>query len=488
MNALGILSGAAAGTAGNAASNALGATSAQGQTSGFAGMLVQVIGGATGNETSTSGNGIGFGLNGYSGLTGLLGVAAETDQASTDLMTLLTGLLQQLEQLGQDQELPLELQQQLASLLTLLQNLLPENGMSLPLEGNVHRQEQSTMDARASAFLAQQQGQAAQQSIVGQLQTTLQQLSARLSLGEPLTAQASALVVPLRQAMQSLQMFTAVKSSDSTAAPLFEGTKQSTETGHSAANRTVPQTQAQLATTEVDASVRKTAIPLRNPVWSFQTTAAATDNGQAATSVSSGGLVEATGSAGTAESSSPGNPAPVWSLLKSDSVTTLGNPANATVKVPVQQFAEQMGKYLVKQFVMSQGNGVTEAKISLHPEHLGQLDIKIMIQNGTLTAKFIAENVVARDLLENQLGQLRATLLGQGLQVEKMEVVQQTTTTAASFFQNHQQHRGSKEQSENGQHRGSGNLYQEAAEFEAELERTAYLREIGYGNAINVTA
>jgi flagellar hook-length control protein FliK len=481
MNALGILSGTTASAGGNAVAPS-GNVPVAGQ-SGFAGMLVQLVGGATGNGSSTSGNGTGIGLNGFSGLSGLLGLFTESNQVSGELLPLLTGLLNQLKQLGSEQELPNELQQQIALLLVLFQDALAQHGWLAQIEGDNAQSNPSLplLNAGApSAVTAQQADSAGRSTLIGQLQTIVQQLTAQLASGESLPAQATALIVPLRQTVQSLQSYLASRSGTNAEAISANVNRQLTKMEQPLS--TPSASQASTVAAKVDTTVVQTTMPLRNPVWSFQLEAALSGNNGLAANVAGGEQAEGSGTLS-------GNPVPVWSLFKSDSPTILtGQSANVPVKVPVEQFAEQMGKYLVKQFVLSQGNGVTEAKISLHPEHLGQLDIKLMIQNGTLTAKFIAENVVARDLLETQLAQLRTTLINQGLQVEKMEVVQQSTTTAASFFQQHQHQQGSGGQSGQGQHRGSGNLYQEAAEFEAELERTAYLREIGYGNAINVTA
>jgi flagellar hook-length control protein FliK len=80
-------------------------------------------------------------------------------------------------------------------------------------------------------------------------------------------------------------------------------------------------------------------------------------------------------------------------------------------------------------------NGLSEAKITLIPEHLGQLQVKIAMQNGQLTAQLMAETTVARDLLENQLPQLRAALQSQGIQVEKLEVTYHNSQLESGFFQ-----------------------------------------------------
>ncbi|WP_182301525.1 flagellar hook-length control protein FliK [Cohnella cholangitidis] len=142
----------------------------------------------------------------------------------------------------------------------------------------------------------------------------------------------------------------------------------------------------------------------------------------------------------------------------------------------------------MKQFQLIQGNGTSEAKLTLTPEHLGQVDIRIVMQNGQLTAQFVTENPAARDLLENQMSQLRAALNGQGLQVERLEVVQQPANSASTAFM-HQEQRHSNARNGNGNNgNGNGDAIEDPAVFAAELERNSSLKEFGYGSSINVTA
>jgi len=96
----------------------------------------------------------------------------------------------------------------------------------------------------------------------------------------------------------------------------------------------------------------------------------------------------------------------------------------AAAAVPVEQFAKEMTSFVVNKLDIVKQNGMTEARISLYPEHLGQVDIKITMLNGQLIATFMTEHAGAKDLLEQQMSQLRTALQSQGLQVEKLEVTQ----------------------------------------------------------------
>lgn len=107
--------------------------------------------------------------------------------------------------------------------------------------------------------------------------------------------------------------------------------------------------------------------------------------------------------------------------------------------VPVEQFTKEMTNLVVNKLEFVKLQGVTEARISLYPEHLGQVDIKITMQNGQLVAQFMTRNSDARELIDQQMSQLRAALQGQGLQVEKLEVTQSSQSSSSQFYQDGRQ-------------------------------------------------
>lgn len=153
--------------------------------------------------------------------------------------------------------------------------------------------------------------------------------------------------------------------------------------------------------------------------------------------------------------------------------------------VPVHKFSETMGA-LVKQFGFKQTSGITEARLTLTPEHLGQVDVRISIQKGVLTAQFIAENGMARDLIEAQLSQLRGSLQSQGLQVERLEVTQQQSSSNLQGFSD-QKGKGGNNQAHDQQK--SGREGREGSDsFENELIEQIVENGLGYGRALNVTA
>ncbi|MCM3205110.1 flagellar hook-length control protein FliK [Paenibacillus illinoisensis] len=97
---------------------------------------------------------------------------------------------------------------------------------------------------------------------------------------------------------------------------------------------------------------------------------------------------------------------------------------------PVMQasnFAKDMTQFVVGKLDIVQKDGLSEAIISLRPEHLGKLDVQISMQNGHLVARFMTEHTMAKDLLEQQIMQLRTSLQSQGIQVERIEVTQNSS-------------------------------------------------------------
>ncbi|SDE69699.1 flagellar hook-length control protein FliK [Fontibacillus panacisegetis] len=123
-----------------------------------------------------------------------------------------------------------------------------------------------------------------------------------------------------------------------------------------------------------------------------------------------------------------------------------------TPTVPVEKFSQEMSGFLVSKFDIVKANGISEAKISLYPEHLGQVDVKITMQNGLLTAQFVTEHAFAKESLEAQMAQLRQALQSQGLQVNKLEVTQNTALSSHMYQDGRQSGNGSSQQ-QNGKRR-----------------------------------
>ncbi|ALC92276.1 hypothetical protein AM500_22760 [Bacillus sp. FJAT-18017] len=104
--------------------------------------------------------------------------------------------------------------------------------------------------------------------------------------------------------------------------------------------------------------------------------------------------------------------------------------------VPVQSFVPEATRILGQ--ITVNANGLpdkTVAKFLLSPEHLGKVQIQVMLQDGQVTAEIITETLAARDVLEGQLSSLKQALQQQGIVVNKVDVVQQPVPAADSTAQ-----------------------------------------------------
>lgn len=117
----------------------------------------------------------------------------------------------------------------------------------------------------------------------------------------------------------------------------------------------------------------------------------------------------------------------------------------AAAPVPVEQFASEISKFIINKLDIVKTNAMTEARISLYPEHLGQVDIKITMLNGQMVASFMTEHAGAKELLEQQMSQLRSALQSQGLNVEKLEVTQNQSLQSQMYHDGRQPNSGQQQ-------------------------------------------
>ena len=73
--------------------------------------------------------------------------------------------------------------------------------------------------------------------------------------------------------------------------------------------------------------------------------------------------------------------------------------------------------------------------VKLKPEHLGELTLKVTVENGVISAAFVSTNQEVRSILEASLPQLKQELSNQGLKVDTVGVY----TGSSQFFANDRQ-------------------------------------------------
>lgn len=155
--------------------------------------------------------------------------------------------------------------------------------------------------------------------------------------------------------------------------------------------------------------------------------------------------------------------------------------------VNASNFAEEMTSHVLKNMKITLADGFSEAKLSLFPKNLGHIDVRISMHDGQLIAQFAADSLAAKQMLENQLPQLRQALQLQGLQVEKLEVTQNQNMQSSLFQEQRQQQAFGQSQRQN--KNSSGNSFDvESVDFDQEIDTSVQVRPTIHGNSFDVTA
>ncbi|WP_433940612.1 flagellar hook-length control protein FliK [Paenibacillus lautus] len=326
--------------------------------------------------------------------------SAETDESLEGLMELLQGLLQELDTMDQALEEDPSLLQELQNWLTQANLLL--SGAAPQAQGNADGNEMSPLASHPV-------------TIRFAVQDTISQLASVLSKSGQVDLQTEAAVKQLVQSFQSL---------------LGQGTgtgesKASGSFANILSQKQPDAVQPNIAANTAGQSASSETTGQANAKWSTLATSTPVDGTAAEFALNEGD-----------------------SLLEQGTVTAgqlaLRSGTQVAVKpaappVPVENFSNEMTSFIINKLEIVKQTGFTEARISLNPEHLGQVDIKLTMQNGQLIAQFMTRSTDAKELIDQQMAQLRSALLAQGLQVEKIEVTQSSQPSNANLYQDGRQ-------------------------------------------------
>lgn len=106
------------------------------------------------------------------------------------------------------------------------------------------------------------------------------------------------------------------------------------------------------------------------------------------------------------------NPAKFLAEIKAELQKNINQPANN---------ADVVNQIVDRVKVEIRGN-ITEMRLNLKPEHLGDVTLKVLTENGIVTAQFVAENQRVKEIIEANFNQLRNTLQQQGINVSQLSV------------------------------------------------------------------
>ncbi|MGO1057796.1 flagellar hook-length control protein FliK [Planococcus sp. FY231025] len=124
---------------------------------------------------------------------------------------------------------------------------------------------------------------------------------------------------------------------------------------------------------------------------------------------------------------------------------------------------------IMKNTIKLTGSGENaQIKVSIFPEHLGHLEIRLSTVDGKMAAQIFTSNMAAKEALDLQVYQLRNSLVQQGITVDRIEISQQGTGT--NFSQQSEQRFAQQQQR---QQATTKNGYQRLEEETAAFVRPA---------------
>ena len=170
----------------------------------------------------------------------------------------------------------------------------------------------------------------------------------------------------------------------------------------------------------------------------------------------------------------PSGPVSVFQQDLADSIRGTERQAEVPSNRDVQDDF-QVARQIVEQARLIRQGENTEMVIKLHPDHLGELTLKVSVSaNGAVNASFHSDNAQVRTIIENSLVQLKQELNNQGLKVDNVDVY--AGLGDGSLPQGEGQQAWQQNQSHNssraGSFMGNGEDYGEDAEAVAAMQQS----------------
>ena len=87
-----------------------------------------------------------------------------------------------------------------------------------------------------------------------------------------------------------------------------------------------------------------------------------------------------------------------------------------------REFRNQTMEQIVRRAVVQVRDGQHEARIDLKPDFMGHVRMQVITENQQVTVRILTEFGFVKDMIENNIQQLKADLQQQGLDVDKLDV------------------------------------------------------------------
>ncbi|MEG0472946.1 MAG: flagellar hook-length control protein FliK [Solibacillus sp.] len=117
-----------------------------------------------------------------------------------------------------------------------------------------------------------------------------------------------------------------------------------------------------------------------------------------------------------------------------------------TITLPAEKPAQSEAllkeiQNLLNRSQLSGQQGNMKLLLKLFPENLGQIRIELVQKDGMLTARLLASTALGKELLDNNINQLKSGLVAQNIQMERIDVAQSLqdadrNTRDQNFFNN----------------------------------------------------
>jgi len=156
-------------------------------------------------------------------------------------------------------------------------------------------------------------------------------------------------------------------------------------------------------------------------------------------------------------------PSPRRSEVSSESTVARSAPP-AAMKLP-EEFAKNVVLKIVDEVRLHIAGKTSEVRVQLKPEHLGELSLRVTMQEGELAARLDVSVPAVKAALDAQLPQLREALAQQGIEIHRFDIV------ADSLM-----HRQAQQEQQRSRHQGSAKR-----QTDVDVAETyAAMRDLGY--------
>ncbi len=113
---------------------------------------------------------------------------------------------------------------------------------------------------------------------------------------------------------------------------------------------------------------------------------------------------------------------PLNAEVKLDNIARNGIDKVNLVDKPAPLYKMEVLKQIVEKAQVLLGNDTSEMDMQLRPENLGKLSLKVVIEKGLMSARFIAESQQVKEVIESNFNQLKDMLQQKGIDVQSFSV------------------------------------------------------------------